>query len=104
MPRLNRVFNGLLRDCIGPNNITNFLRQNFNIIKWIIRFMIFIKFFSHHCCVFFTLLFYYWWKCLLKIHKHIELDGFDLLIHDYDDEKNDDLSFYHNFHDTNVKI
>jgi hypothetical protein len=24
--------------------------------------------------------------------------------HDYDDEKNNDLSFYHNFHEKNVKF
>ncbi len=31
-------------------------------------------------------------------------NDFDLLFHDYDAEKNNCLSFYHNFHDTNVKI
>jgi len=25
-------------------------------------------------------------------------------LHDYDDEKNNGLSFYHNFHDTNAKF
>jgi hypothetical protein len=25
-------------------------------------------------------------------------------LHDYDDEKNNGLSFYHNFHNTNVKF
>jgi len=25
-------------------------------------------------------------------------------LHDYDDEKNNDLSFYQNFHDTNAKF
>ncbi len=31
-------------------------------------------------------------------------NGFYLLIHDCDDEKNNGLSFYHNFHDTNVNF
>ncbi len=66
--------------------------------------MTFIKyFFTSLLCIFhFIILLLI--KCLLKIHKHNELDGFDLLINDYDDEKNDGLPFYHNFHDTNVKF
>jgi hypothetical protein len=40
-------------------------------------------------------------KCLLKIYKH---NGFDLFIPWYDDENNNDLLFYHNFCDKNVKF
>jgi len=40
----------------------------------------------------------------MPCYINIMNNGFDLLIHDCDDEKNNDLSFYHNFHDTNVNF